>query len=39
MRERMVYLGGTVEVGRAVRGGTRVCVRVPLRPVAGGAAA
>jgi PAS domain S-box-containing protein len=39
MRERVVYLGGTVEVGRAVRGGTRVSVRVPLRPVAGGAAA
>ena len=37
--ERVVYLGGTVEVGRAVRGGTRVSVRVPLRPVAGGAAA
>jgi PAS domain S-box-containing protein len=39
MRERVLYLGGTVEVGRAVRGGTRVSVRVPLHPVAGGAAA
>ncbi len=39
MRERVTYLGGTVEVGRAVRGGTRVCVLVPLRPVAGSAGA
>jgi PAS domain S-box-containing protein len=32
MRERMSYLGGTVEVARAPRGGTRVRVRAPLRP-------
>jgi PAS domain S-box-containing protein len=39
MRERVAYLGGTVEVGRAVRGGTRVRVRVPLQPATRGAAA
>jgi signal transduction histidine kinase len=32
MRERVRYLGGTVEVTAAPRGGTRVDVRVPLRP-------
>jgi PAS domain S-box-containing protein len=32
MRERVLYLGGTVEVTGAARGGTRVHVRVPLRP-------
>ncbi len=35
MRERVIYLGGTVEVGLAARGGTRVSLRVPLRPAAG----
>ena len=29
MRERVVYLGGSFEVGRAARGGTRVRVTVP----------
>jgi PAS domain S-box-containing protein len=29
MRERVLYHGGTVEVGRAPRGGTRVLVRLP----------
>jgi len=29
MRERMQYLGGSIEVARAPRGGTRVRVRVP----------
>ena len=29
MRERITYLGGSFEVGRAARGGTRVHVRVP----------
>lgn len=33
MRERVLYLGGTVEIGRAVRGGTRVAVRVPRLPM------
>ena len=37
MRERLLYLGGTVEVARAPRGGTRVRVRAPLRPASGGA--
>jgi len=31
MRERVQYLGGSIEVARAPRGGTRVRVRVPLR--------
>jgi len=30
MRERVLYLGGTLEVSRAPRGGTRVRARVPL---------
>jgi PAS domain S-box-containing protein len=30
MRERMLYLGGELEVARAPRGGTRVRARVPL---------
>ncbi len=29
MRERVLYLGGTIEVARAPRGGTRVRLRVP----------
>jgi signal transduction histidine kinase len=29
MRERVTYLGGSFEVARAARGGTRVRVRVP----------
>lgn len=29
MRERVLYLGGSLEIGRAPRGGTRVRVRVP----------
>lgn len=33
MRERVLYLGGTLEIGRAVRGGTRVAVRVPRLPM------
>jgi PAS domain S-box-containing protein len=32
MRERVHYLGGSIEIGRAPRGGTRVRVRVPLQP-------
>jgi len=35
MRERVRYIGGTVEIGRAPRGGTRVLVRVPKLPVQG----
>ena len=38
MRERVLYLGGSVEVGRAPRGGTRVLVRVPKLPTHGAAA-
>jgi PAS domain S-box-containing protein len=30
MRERVSYVGGTLEVGRAPRGGTRVTLHVPL---------
>jgi PAS domain S-box-containing protein len=37
MRERVLYLGGSVEVGRAPRGGTRVLVRVPRLASTGGA--
>ena len=37
MRERVLYLGGSVEVGRAPRGGTRVLVRVPRLPMQAGA--
>ena len=32
MRERVSYVGGTLEVERALRGGTRVTLRVPLNP-------
>ena len=35
IRERVLYLGGSVEVGRAPRGGTRVLVRVPKLPMQG----
>jgi two-component system sensor kinase len=38
MRERVLYLGGSVEVGRAPRGGTRVLIRLP-RMASQGAAA
>jgi two-component system sensor kinase len=37
MRERVLYLGGMVEIGRAPRGGTRVRVRVPRLPEHGSA--
>jgi PAS domain S-box-containing protein len=36
MRERVRYIGGSVEIGRAPRGGTRVLVRVPKLPMKGG---
>jgi PAS domain S-box-containing protein len=32
MRERVLYLGGSLEVSRAPRGGTRVRARVPIAP-------
>jgi PAS domain S-box-containing protein len=31
MRERVAYLGGALEIGRAPRGGTRLRLRMPLR--------
>lgn len=31
MRERVLYMGGALEIGRAPRGGTRVLARVPRR--------
>jgi PAS domain S-box-containing protein len=34
MRERIAYLGGTLEIARAPRGGTRLRLRVPLRGLA-----
>jgi PAS domain S-box-containing protein len=34
MRERITYLGGSLEIARAPRGGTRLRVRVPLRGLA-----
>jgi PAS domain S-box-containing protein len=36
MRERISFLGGTLEVARATRGGTRLRLRVPLRGLAQG---
>ena len=33
IRERVLYLGGSVEIGRAPRGGTRVLVRIPKLPM------
>jgi PAS domain S-box-containing protein len=33
MRERIAYLGGSLEIGRAPRGGTRLRLRVPMRGV------
>jgi signal transduction histidine kinase len=35
MRERNAFLGGSLEIGRAPRGGTRVRLRVPLRGLSG----
>lgn len=35
MRERVLYLGGALEVGRAPRGGTRVSARLPRMPLQG----
>jgi PAS domain S-box-containing protein len=37
MRERVRYIGGSVEISRAPRGGTRVLVRVPKLPMKGAA--
>jgi two-component system sensor kinase len=34
MRERVRYMGGALEIGRAPRGGTRVLARVPRQPPA-----
>ncbi len=31
MRERVAYLGGALDIGRAARGGTRLRLRMPLR--------
>jgi signal transduction histidine kinase len=31
MRERIAYLGGSLDIARAPRGGTRLQLRVPLR--------
>jgi PAS domain S-box-containing protein len=39
MRERLAYLGGSLEIARAPRGGTRLRLRVPLRGLAQEAAA
>ena len=36
MRERVQYIGGSLDIGRAPRGGTRVQLRVPLRAGARG---
>jgi len=35
MRERVAYYGGTLEIGRAPRGGTRLQLRMPLAPSQG----
>jgi PAS domain S-box-containing protein len=35
MRERVAYYGGTLEIGRAPRGGTRLQLRMPLEPSPG----
>jgi PAS domain S-box-containing protein len=35
MRERIAHLGGSLEIGRAPRGGTRLRLLVPLRGMAG----
>jgi signal transduction histidine kinase len=34
MRERITFLGGSVDIARAPRGGTRLRMRVPLRGLA-----
>ena len=34
MRERIAFLGGSLEIARAPRGGTRLRVRVPLQGAA-----
>jgi len=34
MRERLLYLGGSIEIARAPRGGTRVSARFPVKAVA-----
>jgi signal transduction histidine kinase len=34
MRERLTYLGGSVEISAAPRGGTRLRGRVPIRRAA-----
>jgi signal transduction histidine kinase len=39
MRERVAYYGGALEIGRAPRGGTRLRLRMPLRPANGNGAA
>ena len=38
MRERVAYFGGSLEISRAPRGGTRVRARVPARPAERGGA-
>ncbi|MFN0038979.1 MAG: ATP-binding protein [Burkholderiales bacterium] len=37
MRERVLHAGGTLEIGRAPRGGTRIGVCIPLQPKVDGA--
>jgi PAS domain S-box-containing protein len=36
MRERVAYYGGSLEIGHAPRGGTRLQLRMPLAPARGG---